>query len=95
MISAEAPTPHHEQEMYNSTWEVKFQLGEKLLEEFNMSIMKGDAAIYFPLETLKSQSNSLWEKIHHCLCTYHLINKNLSEKTSNEKIYIRNTLISS
>jgi hypothetical protein len=47
----------------------------------------GDTAIYFPLDTLKSQTNSPWEKCHHCSCTYHLINKNLSENTSNENKY--------
>jgi hypothetical protein len=84
-------------------WVFKFAFGHmlpSLLEEKTVRIVQqvntdGDTEIYFPLDTLKSQPNSPWEKCHHCLCTYHLINKNLSEKTSNEKIYIRNTLISS
>jgi hypothetical protein len=62
-------------------------LAEKTVRRVQQVNTDRDTAIYFPLDTLKSQPNSPWEKCHHCLCTYHLINKKLSEKTSNEKKY--------
>jgi hypothetical protein len=76
-------------------WVLKFAFGHmipSLLRQKNMRRVQqvntdGDTAIYFHLDTLKSRSNSPCEKFHHCLCTYHLINKNLSGKTSNEKKY--------
>jgi hypothetical protein len=76
-------------------WVFKFSFGRmirSLLEEKTVRRVQkvntdGDTAIYFPLDTLKSQLNIPWEKCHHCLCTYNLINKNLSEKTSNENKY--------
>jgi hypothetical protein len=62
-------------------------LGDKTIRRVQQVNTDGDTEIYFPLDTLKSQPNTPWEKCHHCLCTYHLINKNLSEKKSNEKKY--------
>jgi hypothetical protein len=62
-------------------------LGQQNIRRVQQVNTDGYTAIYIPLDTLKSQPNSHWEKCHHCLCTYHLINKNLSEKTSNEKKY--------
>jgi hypothetical protein len=62
-------------------------LGKKNVRTVQQVNTDGDTAIYFPLDTLKSHPNSPWGKCHHCLCTYHLINKNLSKKTSNEKKY--------
>jgi hypothetical protein len=62
-------------------------LGEKTVRRVQQVNTGGDTEVYFPLDTLKSQPNSPWEKCHHCLSTYHLINKNLSGKTSNENKY--------
>jgi hypothetical protein len=66
---------------------IPYLLGEKTVRRVQQVNTDGDTAIYFPLDTLKSQPHSPWVECHHCLCTYHLINKNLSEKTSNEKKY--------
>jgi hypothetical protein len=62
-------------------------LGQQNIRRFQQVNTDGDTAIYFPLDPLKSQPNSPWDKCHNCLCTYNLINKNLSKKKSNEKKY--------
>jgi hypothetical protein len=62
-------------------------IGQTNIRRVQQVKTNGDTAIYFPFDTLKSQTNSPWGKCHHCLCTFHLINKNLSEKMFNEKKY--------
>jgi hypothetical protein len=58
-------------------------LGQKNIRRFQQVNTDGDTSIYFPFDILKSRPNSSWEKkCHQCVCTYNLINKNLSEKTS-------------